>query len=529
MTALIIFLCLILLAIIIVQYGKFRELTARIRGEEEAALESNNRNAMFGVFFMIVFLVLCVVSALYYKNWMLGYGPHESASVHGHELDSLFNTTMFFTGIVFVLTHIALFWYAYKYRYNKDRKVLFLAHDTTLEVVWTAIPAITMCFLVVNGLIAWNKVTADIPEGEIPSLLAEGENEYIEIEAMGQQFAWLIRYPGADGLLGERNYKLFSSNNPFGQNWDDDKNLDDFHPSEIVLPKGKKVRVRITSKDVLHNFDLPHFRVKMDAVPGLPTHWVFTPELTTEEYRNNLRQYEDYHAPSDPEDPDSAPLWKAFDYELACAELCGKGHYSMRRVVRIVEQDEYERWLAEQKSWYFTSIVGTDDDPHKDLNKLETIPAALAGAIANEFNSEAQAALDATDAAKKTVILKHVYYNSGSYSFSGITEKYYLSNLVKFMKKNPDVKIQLSGHTDSDGDDASNQILSENRANAIATYLGSNGIDASRFSAVGYGETQPIDTNATAEGKANNRRTAFTILASEKVAVEVEEAAVLTE
>lgn len=502
MTTLIIFLCLIMLAIIIVQYGKFRELTASIRGEEEAMLESNNRNAAFGMFFMISFLVFCVVSALYYRNWMLGYGPHTSASAHGHELDSLFNWTLFFTGIVFVVCHIFLFWFGYKYKYSKDRKSLFLSHDNTLEVVWTAIPAVVMCFLVVNGLIAWNNVMADVEEGE----------EYMEIEAMGRQFAWEIRYPGADGLLGERNYKLFTPTNPFGQDWSDEKNLDDFQPTDIVLPKGVKVRVRITSKDVLHNFDLPHFRVKMDAVPGIPTHFVFTPELTTEEYRQNLKEYEDYHAPSDPDDPESEPLWKAFNYELACAELCGKGHYSMKRIVKIVEPEEYERWLEGQTSWYDGNIRGTADDPYANLSERTEIPAFLAGRIADEFDAEAQAALDATDASKKTVILKHVYYSTGSYSFSGITEKYYLSRLLKFMKDNPEVKIELAGHTDSVGSEESNQVLSENRAGAIAQYLLSNGIDDSRFRAVGYGMNKPVDTNETEEGRANNRRTEFTIL-----------------
>ena len=86
------------------------------------------------------------------------------------------------------------------------------------------------------------------------------------------------------------------------------KNHDDIHVDEIVLPKGKKVRVRITARDVLHNFYLPHFRVKMDAIPGIPTYFIFTPEMTTEEYRQNLKEYPEYQALSDPEDPSSDPL-----------------------------------------------------------------------------------------------------------------------------------------------------------------------------------------------------------------------------
>ena len=112
MTALISILCLILIALVVVQIGKVTELASRIRGEKEAQEEANVWNARFSLIFMIVFLIACVVSAIYYKNSILGYGPHISASEHGVVLDSLFNVTLFFTGIVFIITHILLFWFA---------------------------------------------------------------------------------------------------------------------------------------------------------------------------------------------------------------------------------------------------------------------------------------------------------------------------------------------------------------------------------------------------------------------------------
>ena len=112
--------------------------------------------------------------------------------------------------------------------------------------------------------------------------------------------------------------------------------------------------MRIIAKDVLHNFDLPHFRVKMDAIPGLPTYFYFTPEITTEEYRQNLRKYPEYQA-EDPNNP-GKQLWETFEYDLACAELCGNGHWNMRKVVEIVDEETYKKWLAKQKSWYMTSI-----------------------------------------------------------------------------------------------------------------------------------------------------------------------------
>jgi cytochrome c oxidase subunit 2 len=96
---------------------------------------------------------------------MLGYGPLTHASEHGPKIQRLFDVTLFFTGIVFVLTHIALFWFAYKYRGEKGKKVLFIPHDNRLEVIWTVIPAVVMCFLVISGLWVWNDVMSDVKEG----------------------------------------------------------------------------------------------------------------------------------------------------------------------------------------------------------------------------------------------------------------------------------------------------------------------------------------------------------------------------
>ncbi len=369
MTALISIICLVLIALVVVQIGKVNELASRIRGEKEAQEEANTWNGRFSLIFMVVFLIGCVVSALYYKNSILGYGPHISASEHGVILDSLFNTTLFITGIVFVITHVLLFWFAYKYQGKSGRKAIFLSHDNKLEVIWTAIPAVVMTFLVVGGLDAWNEVMADIGPNE----------EHIEIEATGMQFLWVMRYSGPDGVLGTKNYKLITANNQLGIDFTDDKSLDDVVSSAageaIKLPIGKKVRVRITARDVLHNFDLPHFRVKMDAIPGLPTYFVFTPSITTQDYRERLGAldkngeplYPEWHELSDPTDPESKPRWQEFQFELACAELCGRGHYSMRRIVEIVSVEEYDIWAKEQTSFYETTIKGLPEDPRLEV------------------------------------------------------------------------------------------------------------------------------------------------------------------
>lgn len=506
MIGLVIVASIALIGIITVQIARLTEVAGRLRGEEDMQYASNQRNGNWMMGFLIVFLVGSVASALYYKNYMLGYGPHEAASAHGPALDGLFNTTLFFTGIVFILTQIALFYFAYKYRGVRNGKSSHLSHDNKLEVIWTAIPAIVMTFLVVGGLDVWNEVMADIPAEGRAALVPSAENEYLEIEATGYQFAWEIRYPGNDGLIGEKNFRLIDpGSNPLGQDWTDPKNWDDFMASEIVLPVGTPVRVRITAKDVLHNFYLPHFRVKMDAIPGMPTYFVFTPKLTSEQYRERLKATPQYNVPDD-DDP-TKMRWETFTYELACAELCGKGHYSMRKVVKVVDEGEYRTWLAEQKSYYVSQVRGTEDDPN--LGKV--LPFEVEERR-EAFSEAAESALNATADSARVVQLEYVTFETGSANLTDIS-KYELENLVSFMKKYGDVNIELAGHTDNVGDPDKNIALSEARANAVYTYLMSKGgLNADRMRAVGYGQTRPIDTSDTDEGRAKNRRTEFKVL-----------------
>jgi len=496
MTVLIVFICIVLLCIVFIQIGKVTELTGKIKGEEEVQLHTNHWNGILSLIFVVVFLGGTVLSAWYFKDRMMGYGPHLSASVHGKKLDFLFNVTLFFTGIVFVITHLALFWFGFKYKGTKGGMASFISHDNKLEIIWTAIPAVVMTFLVVGGLDVWNSVMADI----------KNTDDYIEIEATGVQFNWLLRYPGADGKLGTRDYKKISPTNPIGEDWTDVKNMDDFQPSEIVLPVGKKVRVRIVARDVLHSFFLPHFRVKMDAVPGMPTYFVFTPELTTQEYRERIRQYPEYQELSDPKDPSSKPRWQTFDYELACAELCGQGHFSMRRLVKIVTMEEYQAWLKTQKSYYMENVRGKSEDPF--IGKVFAPEIKLRK---DELFSEFQKVLADTTKNDKIVKLAYINFVEGSETLTD-DSKYQMDDLVGYLISNVKIKIELDGYTDKTGDPAANQTLSQSRAQSVVRYLESKGIAANRLTAKGFGSSKPIDPSNTEEAKAKNRRTEVKIL-----------------
>ena len=455
MTILLVIISIILIAVIIVQIGKVTELAAKIRGEEEIQYEVNRSQGGYMILFLVVFLIGCVVSAVYFKNYMLGYGPHLPASEHGSILDKMFNVTLFFTGIVFVITHILLFYFSWKYSAKKGKKALFIPHDNKLEIIWTAIPAVVMTFLVVGGLDAWNEVMADVSE----------DDKYLEIEATGFQFGWNLRYPGSDGLIGEKNYKLISSENPLGQNWKDEKNLDDFLATELVLPVGQKVRVRITAQDVLHNFYLPHFRVKMDAIPGMPTYFVFTPSKTTEEYRQELKKYPEYNVP-DPADP-SKMLWETFEYELACAELCGRGHYSMKRPVKIVSQEEYDTWFASQSSYYLSNIRFKESDPWTD--KL--------------FDTEVTSKKEALNAAfvfdnigKELPIDALSFKGDKEFSLTGFS-KDQLGLLAEVLKSKQGSSVNLSVTIPTEND----MLATEAKTKLILDVLYANGVNSSQI------------------------------------------------
>ena len=160
---------------------------------------------------------------------------------------------------------------------------------------------------------------------------APEEAEVIEI--VGQQFQWSVRYTGKDKRLGPSDYRKIDVTNTLGIDFSVQSSFDDFVESrKMMLPVGRPVEFKIRAKDVLHSVYIPHFRLKMDAVPGMPTRFWFVPTKTTKEMRAETGNDE-------------------FVYELACAEICGRGHYTMRMAIEVVEQKEYDEWFAKQGSW----------------------------------------------------------------------------------------------------------------------------------------------------------------------------------
>lgn len=287
-----------------------------------------------------VFLGIFLLFGLYGVYWSYAVqGPmslHESASEHGLDIDFMFNTTLVITTIVFILTHIALFGFSFQYRGSENRKAYFFPHNNSLERIWTIVPAIVLTVLVLLGFFTWRGIT---------NVSAEDQKKAINIEVTGEQFKWSLRYAGFDNQIGNRNYKLTTPTNGLGIDFKDQKSWDDKLTSEIVIPVNKAVRIIINSKDVLHSFYLPDFRVQMNAVPGMPTTFQFTPRLTTAQMREKRNN-------------------PAYDYVLLCAKICGAGHYNMQAKVTVVSEAEYAAWLAKQPLYY-------NDDVKRELQLVE--------------------------------------------------------------------------------------------------------------------------------------------------------------
>jgi cytochrome c oxidase subunit 2 len=260
----------------------------------------------------------------------------------------MFTLTTVLTLIVFFITQIALFGFLFLYRGSDKRKAYFYPHNNTIEKIWTIIPAIVLTMLVVFGFFTWEKV--------MNTTEVKGD---INIDVTGHQFQWELRYPGKDGKLGATNYTLYSGLNILGIDFKDPNSFDDLKADTLVLPVNKSIRINIHAQDVIHSLYMPHFRVQLNAVPGLPTFFKFVPTITTAEMRVRT------------DNP-------KFEYLLYCNKICGSAHYNMQKVVRVVTQEEYQDWIARQKP-YLT------DQLKKELHFADAKPSISTRVSSNKL------------------------------------------------------------------------------------------------------------------------------------------------
>lgn len=337
----------VMIFVVIFQIAKASEYVSVLKGEEKARKQNNKINA----FLLISFLVLGLIGVWWcnelFINKTLLVQP--AASDHGEKIDLMLYITLAVTGVVFILTQILLFWFSFKYQESDNRKALYFPHNTKLELIWTTVPAIFLTVLVVFGLKYWFKMTGEAPK------------DAIVVEVTGHQFGWEFRYPGGDKVLGRKDYKLTKGANNLGVDFDDPASHDDIHVGATMhLPVGKPVKFVINAQDVIHDVGLPHFRLKMDAVPGIPTTLWFTPLYTTEQMKEITGN-------------------PNFTYEISCDQMCGKGHFSMRGVIIVESEADYNKWLAQQKPEIWTVRPETkpkEDAPAADSTQATATPVA---------------------------------------------------------------------------------------------------------------------------------------------------------
>jgi len=254
----------------------------------------------------------------------------ENVSTIGETIDRLFWFIFALTGVVFIGVETLLVIFLIRYRFRSDRRAVPVHGNNKLEIVWTAIPAIFLAALALMSQRAWSRAKPPLAEFTGPV----AQQDAVIIEVIAQQFAWNIHYPGKDGLFGRRDPALIEASNPIGLDLSDPAAKDDILTvNQLHFPVNRKIRVRLTSLDVIHSFFLPEFRVKQDAVPGMLVNVLFDGK-------------------------------KPGNYEIACAELCGLGHYRMKGFVTVHDSDaSFQQWLDEQ-----AAALAAEETPSEDAS-----------------------------------------------------------------------------------------------------------------------------------------------------------------
>ncbi len=282
---------------------------------------------------------------------MLDYFPENVSSV-GIEHDELFALIYYICVGIFVLVNVVLLVFLIKYRRKKGVRAYHFHGDNLVEFVWTLLPTVLFAGLGFYSDDLWTRMKYQdkVPQADV------------EIDVMGQQFLWHIRYPGPDGVFGDKIPAEMSSSNPFGIDPKDPNGKDDLVVQNTFnLPINKMIVVHLSSVDVLHSFFLPNFRIKNDAVPGL---WI--------------------------------DVWfdcfKAGKYELACAELCGSGHYAMRGVVNMQSEEDYNTWLQGKYDAVTASLQPENSTAEVASPAAESTEAAEEEIVVEESVTEEEAA-----------------------------------------------------------------------------------------------------------------------------------------
>lgn len=254
----------------------------------------------------IVLVLIAVGSVLFHLYTPWWWTPIAS---NWGGLDDTIAITFWITGVAFVAILFFMAYAVVRFRYHKGRRAHYQPHNRKLEWWLSGLTTVGVVAMLAPGLAVYSDLIHPPADASI-------------VEALGQQWQWRFRYPGADGKLGVSNARFISTENPFGLNPDDPNGQDDVlvDGQEMHLPLDQPVKLLLRSKDVLHNYYVPQFRVKLDIVPGMISTFWLTPTRTGK-------------------------------FEIVCSEYCGVGHYNMRGSVVVEEKDSFQTWLKAQPTF----------------------------------------------------------------------------------------------------------------------------------------------------------------------------------
>lgn len=344
MNTLLILAVLVLVAIAIWQMTKIFELSQIRTIDSQVANERDNKYNGYLLFLFLIFIYGITIFSFWKYGKML---LPEAASEHGASYDQLELVSYAIIFTVQTITQALLHFFGFKYRGKQGRKALYFADNDRLEFIWTIIPVITLAGLILWGLYTWTNI-----------MDFDADDDPMVVELYAQQFNWTARYAGEDNVLGGANVRMIDIDkaNILGIDEADSYAKDDIIVKELHLPVGRKVNFKMRSQDVLHSAYMPHFRAQMNCVPGMTTQFSFTPTITTADMRqkpeiiDKVERTNVIRAAKAAEGKENSDPWE-FDYILLCNKICGKSHYNMQMKIIVEEEEEYNKWLADQQTF----------------------------------------------------------------------------------------------------------------------------------------------------------------------------------
>lgn len=284
---------------------------------------------------ILIWILTFLITYFFIKAKSYGWWFPELISQYG-EIDKQFVRTLIVTGLAFVASHIGLGYAIYKYRGDSPGKATYSHGNTKLEIIWAAVIAAVFIATAIIGQRVWLSLH-----------LTQAPKDALKIEVVGQQFAWVFRYPGPDGKFGKTDPgKVNDQDNPLGIIPDDPDGKDDLvSRGRLVVPKDQPVELILRSKDVTHCFFVPSLRFKQDVVPGMNISVHFTADKIVDK-RTFMVEKPIYKKDGSLEKTvtEEKALEKG-ELEIACAELCGLGHYKMRAIFEVKEKVDFEKWI----------------------------------------------------------------------------------------------------------------------------------------------------------------------------------------